>query len=104
MANEHAQQANRISRRQIILAGSVAAAAAMVAKARVMAAETIRASAAEESGISRSAEAIHQEVSFKSSAKQIFAALTESKRFDRVVQLSGVMQSAALAQMKKPTQ
>ena len=38
--------------------------------------------------ISHTAEAIHQEVVFNASAKRLYEALTETKQFDRVVQLS----------------
>ena len=63
-----------------------------------------RSASAQSADISRTAEAIHQEVSFTSNRKRVYEALTETRRFDRVVQLSGVMQSAALAQMKRPTE
>jgi activator of HSP90 ATPase len=86
---------NSISRRDIILAGGTAIAATMLAQTSSAAAQT--------NGIFRSAECIHQEVRFTSSPKRVYEALTESKQFDHVVQLSGVMQSAALAQMKSPT-
>jgi uncharacterized protein YndB with AHSA1/START domain len=54
-------------------------------------------------GISRSAEAIHQEPFFNSSRKRVYDALTVTEQFDRVISLSGVMQSAAMSAMKKPT-
>ncbi len=38
--------------------------------------------------ISHSAESIHQEVVFKASRKRVYAALTDAKQFQRVVQLS----------------
>jgi uncharacterized protein YndB with AHSA1/START domain len=43
--------------------------------------------------ISRSGEAIHQEVVFKASRKRVYDALTDTKQFDKIIQLSGVMQS-----------
>jgi activator of HSP90 ATPase len=97
MISDHNQlrAATLISRRHLILAGGVAATTMFIKPRAVLAATD---------GISRSAESIHQEVSFTSDPKRIYEALTEAKRFDRVVQLSGVMQSAALAQMKKPTE
>jgi uncharacterized protein YndB with AHSA1/START domain len=55
-------------------------------------------------GISRSAEAIHQEPFLKANRKRVYDALTVTEQFDRVISLSGVMQSAALSAMKKPTQ
>ena len=43
--------------------------------------------------ISHTGEAIHQEVVFKASRKRVYEALTDAKQFDKVIQLSGVMQS-----------
>jgi activator of HSP90 ATPase len=47
--------------------------------------------------ISRTAESIHQEPVFKASRKRVYDALTDAKQFDKVIQLSGVMQSMHLA-------
>jgi activator of HSP90 ATPase len=49
-----------------------------------------------EEEISRTAEAIHQEAGFKASRKRVYEALTDAKQFDKVIQLSGVMQSMHL--------
>jgi len=49
-----------------------------------------------EEGISRTAESIHQEAVFKASRKRLYEALIDSKQFDKVIQLSGVMQSMHL--------
>jgi activator of HSP90 ATPase len=46
--------------------------------------------------ISRTAESIHQEPVFKASRTRVYEALTDSKQFDQVIQLSGVMQSMHL--------
>src|SRR6202521_1010929 len=46
--------------------------------------------------ISRTAESIHQEPVIKASRKRIYEALTDAKQFDKVIQLSGVMQSMHL--------
>ena len=54
--------------------------------------------------ISRSAETIHQEPFFKANRKRVYDALTVTEQFDRVISLSGAMQSAALSAMKIPTQ
>jgi len=43
--------------------------------------------------ISHSCEAIHQEVVFKASRKRVYEALTDTKQFDKVVQLSAAMKS-----------
>jgi activator of HSP90 ATPase len=49
-----------------------------------------------EDGISHSAEAIHQEPTFKATPKRIFEALMDTKQFDKIIQLSGAMQSMHL--------
>jgi len=46
-----------------------------------------------EDEISRTAESIHQEPVFKATRKRVYEALTDTKQFDKVVQLSGVMKS-----------
>jgi activator of HSP90 ATPase len=43
--------------------------------------------------ISRTAESIHQEAVFKASRKRVYEGLTDTKQFDKVIQLSGVMKS-----------
>ncbi|HKO03938.1 MAG TPA: SRPBCC domain-containing protein [Candidatus Acidoferrales bacterium] len=43
--------------------------------------------------ISHTGEAIHQEVVFTASRKRVYEALTETKQFDKVVQLSAAMKS-----------
>ena len=48
--------------------------------------------AAADDGISRTAESIHQEPVFKASRKRVYEALIDPKQFDKVIQLSGVMQ------------
>jgi uncharacterized protein YndB with AHSA1/START domain len=49
-----------------------------------------------EEEISRSAESIHQEINFRASRKRVYEALTDAKQFDKVIQISGVMQSMHL--------
>jgi activator of HSP90 ATPase len=49
--------------------------------------------AATDEEISHTAEAIHQENRFKASRKRVYAALTDSKQFHQVTQLSAAMQS-----------
>jgi uncharacterized protein YndB with AHSA1/START domain len=63
----------------------------------------IMALAQADDGISRTAEAIHQQRQFKAEPARVYEALTVSKQFDRIIQLSGVMQSAAMSKMSKPT-
>jgi activator of HSP90 ATPase len=55
--------------------------------------------------ISRTAEAIHQEVVFRASPNRVYKVLTDTKQFDKIVELSGVMQSGMLPPgSNKPTQ
>jgi activator of HSP90 ATPase len=42
-----------------------------------------------EEEISRTAESIHQEASFKASRKRVYEALTDTKQFDKVIKLGG---------------
>jgi activator of HSP90 ATPase len=46
--------------------------------------------------ISHTAESIHQETAFKANRKLVYEALTDSKQFDKVIQLSGVMKAMHL--------
>jgi len=55
------------------------------------------------SGLSRNAEAIHQEVFFKATCKRVFEALVDTAQFDRVTKLSAAM-SAGPPPGAKPTQ
>jgi activator of HSP90 ATPase len=55
-------------------------------------------SAKAEGEISRTAESIHQEPVFKANWKLVYEALTDSKQFDKVIQLSGVVQSMHLGE------
>jgi activator of HSP90 ATPase len=54
-----------------------------------------------EDEISRTAESIHQQAAFKASRKRVYEALTDTALFDKVIQLSGVMQSMRLG--SRPT-
>ena len=49
-----------------------------------------------EEEISHTAESIHQEPVFKASRKRVYETLADAKQFDKVIQLSGVMQSMHL--------
>jgi activator of HSP90 ATPase len=49
-----------------------------------------------EDEISHTAESIHQEPVFKASRKRVYEALTDAKQFDKVIELSGVMQAMHL--------
>lgn len=54
-------------------------------------------------GISRTAEAIHQEKTFQASRERVYRALTETAEFDKVVKLSAAMQQNGMALRAKPT-
>jgi activator of HSP90 ATPase len=49
-----------------------------------------------EDEISHTAESIHQEASFKANRKRVYETLTDSSQFDKVIQISGVMQAMHL--------
>ena len=51
------------------------------------------ASAATEEQLSHSQESIHQETVFKASRKRVYEALTDTKQFDKIIQLSPEMQA-----------
>jgi activator of HSP90 ATPase len=53
--------------------------------------------------ILRGEQAIHQERVFNAARHRVYAALTEESQFDRIIQLSGVMQAPAMAKMQQPT-
>ncbi len=54
--------------------------------------------------ISHTAESIHQEAVFKASRKRVYEALTDTKQFNKVIELSGVMKSGMLSPgADKPT-
>src|SRR5215471_7528597 len=61
----------------------------------------VRASA--EDDISHAAESIHQERVFQASRKRVYGALTDVRQFDKIVRLSGAMQSG-MALGEKPTE
>src|SRR5277367_3477509 len=82
------------TRRQVITGGVLAIGGVI--------ASPIRAAAEPAAGISHSAESIHQEPSFGASRKRVYDALTDTKQFDQVTQLSGVMQSSAMTHNQKP--
>ena len=57
------------------------------------------AGAGAESGLSHSAEAIHQEPIFPANRKRIYEALTDARQFEKVVQLSAAKQAGEIAAM-----
>ena len=79
-------QAMKLMRRQLMVWGAAAGVAL----------------ASAEDGVSNTAESIHQEPVFNASRKRVYDALTETKQFDRIIQISGAMQTMALGD--KPTE
>jgi activator of HSP90 ATPase len=76
-----------LSRRRVLVAAALGAGGIA---ARLAAAEV-----PVNGGILRSAESIHHEPVFNAGRARLYAALTDAKQFDKVVQLSGVMQGRA---------
>jgi len=79
---------NGPTRRQAIVGVTIALGGLTLGSTRVW--------AQADDGISHTAEAIHQEPIFKASRKRVYEALTDAKQFDKVMHLSGVMQSMHL--------
>jgi len=77
-----------ITRRQVISGGVVALG--------VLALGTGEAVAADEEGILRAEEAIHQEPVFKASRKRVYEALTDASQFAKVVELSAAMKGGGM--------
>ena len=90
---------------EAILAGRLTRRGAIAAVAMGwggMALKPIAASAESEDEISHTAEAIHQENTFKASRKRVYEALTDTGQFDKVIEISGAKKSMALG--TKPTE
>jgi uncharacterized protein YndB with AHSA1/START domain len=83
---------NALTRRQAVVGAAIAFGSLALGSPKAWAA-----SAATEAGISYTAAAIHQEPVFKASPKRVYEALTDAKQFDKVIQISGVMQAMHLA-------
>ena len=76
------------SRRKLIFGAAAALGAAVV--------YSFNAQGADESGVSHTAGAIHQEPIFQANRKRVYDALTEAQQFDKIVRLSAAMQSMAI--------
>jgi uncharacterized protein YndB with AHSA1/START domain len=87
--NNLAAPANAPSRRQAIVGAAIAIGGLALASTAAW--------AEAEGEISHTAESIHQEPVFKASRKRVYDALTDAKQFDKIIQLSGAMQSMHLA-------
>ncbi len=82
-------------RRQIITAGALTVAAVALGPSPAIADANLE--------ILNDEEAIHQERVFKAARQRVYEALTVESRFDKIVQLSGVMKSDVMAKMQQPT-
>ncbi len=78
------------ARRQLLRAGALTVGGFALLEAMSAAARGTRVL----NGISRTAAAIHQEPVFTANRKRLYEALTDAGQFDKVIQLSGVMQGA----------
>jgi uncharacterized protein YndB with AHSA1/START domain len=76
------------TRRQVISGGAVALGMIVFGTGAVL--------AADEEGILRAEEAIHQEPEFRASRKRVYEALTETNQFAKVVELSAAMKSGGM--------
>jgi activator of HSP90 ATPase len=92
--NPLAMTTDALTRRQLV-AGAVAFVGCAAGSVRVW--------AGTEDGISHTAESIHQEPVFQASRKRVYEALTDTRQFDKIVRLSGAMQSG-MALGKSPTE
>jgi activator of HSP90 ATPase len=86
--NNLAVLTNGAARRQAIVAVAMAFGG--------LALGSTKAWAGAEEEISRTAESIHQEAVFNAIRERVYEALTDAKQFDKVIQLSGVLQSMHL--------
>jgi|SRR5580658_6086154 activator of HSP90 ATPase len=85
LSNRQAANSFDFVRRRVLLRGSAAVGALLVADGR--------ADAAAADGVSRTAEAIHQEIVFEAAPARIYAALTDDSQFQKVQSLVGGMPS-----------
>ncbi|HET6143473.1 MAG TPA: SRPBCC domain-containing protein [Candidatus Acidoferrales bacterium] len=92
--SKFANRSDRPTRREAIVAGITGFAGLGLVPARAW--------GRADDEISHAAESIHQEPEFNSSAKRIYVALIDPKQFDKVVELSGVLQAMHLG--NRPSQ
>ena len=82
-----------MTRRKALAVGALVSGALALRDAQ---ADAVEATGSDESGISHTASAIHQEPEFAASATRVYAALLDPRQFDRIVELSGVMHAMHL--------
>jgi activator of HSP90 ATPase len=88
MGHENESGTNGFTRRRAIIGVAMAFGG--------LALDSAEARADVEEEISRTSESIHQEASFNASRKRVYEALTDTKQFDKVIELSGAKKSMAL--------
>jgi uncharacterized protein YndB with AHSA1/START domain len=84
------------ARRKILAGGFMAVGAAALARSAAPAVAL--------NEVSHDAEAIHQEPFFEAARAQVYEALTRAEKFDRIIKLTSVMQSAAMSGKTQATQ
>jgi activator of HSP90 ATPase len=82
-----------MTRRAALRVGSLVSGALALRGAQ---ADTAQVTGTDESGISHTASAIHQEPEFPAAPARVYAALLDPGQFDRIVELSGVLQAMHL--------
>jgi len=88
MDNVHTASVSNLSRRRWLVKSAAAASGFAFASGR--------ARADSDNGIIRNAEAIHQEVAFKTTARRVYSSLTDAAQFQKVELLSDAMKSLDL--------
>jgi activator of HSP90 ATPase len=87
-------QSNRPTRREAVVGAIIAVGGLALGSTRMW--------AAAQDTISHTADSIHQEPVFKASRKRVYDALIDAKQFDKVIQISGVLQTMHLG--NKPSE
>ena len=91
---------NPVTRRKFVTRMALLPGVAIAAEA--FAADSRNAQPDDRGEVSHASEAIHQEVVFKASRARIYEALTDTKQFDKMIEISGVMRGTSLG--NKPTE
>lgn len=86
---QHSISPAAMARRRILAGGFMALGAAALARAEASDQPT--------SEVFRDAEAIHQEPFFKAERARVYEALSTGEKFDRIIKLTSVMQSAPMS-------